>query len=244
MSKIKIFIGYDSRFPKVSCVLDQNLKAKCYTPECLHILYLEKLWLENKFNIKINQDPLASTEFTYTRFLVPALMNYEGIAVFMDNDMLAYADILDMGLSYDIYYDLRFLMAYGPLERIPALFVRKHDYIFSTTLEKMYGIQQTNYPRKNWSSLMVMNCAKLKCWTPEVVAEANGARLHRFLDIPDTEIGDIEEGWNDLTHKTIKTKLLHYTEGGPWYKNYFNCPHAEDWKAAYRELYGKEVTPI
>ena len=86
-----------------------------------------------------------------------------------------------------------------------------------------------------------MNCSKLLCWTKAVVEEANGARLHRFQDVPDNEIVDIEDiekGWNDLTHKRPETKLLRFTEGGPWFKDYVDCPHANEWFQAFYECFG------
>jgi lipopolysaccharide biosynthesis glycosyltransferase len=165
-------------------------------------------------------DPLASTPFTYTRFLVPWLCDYEGIALFMDGDMLALGDVSELfHLSMD---DL-------------ALRVRQHDYNPEATV-KMGGKVQTQYPRKNWSSLMLMNCAKLGAWTKEAVETQTGAWLHRFEAIPDEEIGDISEEWNVLDHMTGPTKLLHYTSGGPWLKGCEDADHADLWHE-YREEY-------
>ena len=40
--------------------------------------------------------PCQSTEFTYTRFLVPYLCGYQGKAIFIDCDMLCLGDIAEL----------------------------------------------------------------------------------------------------------------------------------------------------
>ena len=78
-----------------------------------------------------------------------------------------------------------------------ALRVVKHNHRPTEKL-KMDGKIQTVYPRKNWSSLMIINCQQLKLWTKEVVENMSGAYLHRFKDIPDEKISDIPRTWNTL----------------------------------------------
>ena len=78
-----------------------------------------------------------------------------------------------------------------------ALRVVQHDYR-PTAATKMDGAVQTVYPRKNWSSLMLMNCAELRLWSKEIVETQTGAYLHRFQDIPDEKIGEIPKTWNTL----------------------------------------------
>lgn len=231
MSYYDLFIGYDSRFPLVSSIAEYTWNKN----NCLHYkeaTLLDLAHLKQAHNFKPKVDTKATTEFTYSRFLVPFLQGYNDVAVFVDNDVLFYGD-LD-ALMLNLY------KKYKNTENFPAIICRKHDYAPATGT-KMYGVAQEAYPRKNWSSFMIMNCTKLLCWTKAVVEQADGARLHRFADIPDDEIVDIETiepGWNDLTHKRPETKLLHFTEGGPWFPNYFNCPHALDWYKAFEEYFG------
>ncbi len=208
---LRIFIGWDSRFPEPADVLRYSLKKHASIP--LDIQYLNLRELSEKHGFVREHDPLASTEFTYTRFLVPYLCNYRGKAIFMDNDMLCLGDIKELD-------DL-------DMEGL-ALRVVKHDYQ-PTNSVKMYGCPQTTYPRKNWSSLMIMNCDKLRLWTKEVVATASGAYLHRFQDIPDEQIGDIPPTWNTLDWMDESTRLIHYTNGGPWFEQYKDHPHADIW---------------
>jgi hypothetical protein len=149
---------------------------------------------------------------------VPWLVGYQGKAVFMDNDMLCVGDVRE-------------------LDELPVdslhLRCRKHDYR-PTSRRKMYGCPQTSYPRKNWSSLMILNCGNLRVWSKRFVESASGAQLHQFDLIPDSQIGDIPEGWNDLTDMRSGTRLLHMTEGGPWFPEYENCPGADLWRT-YRD---------
>lgn len=206
----RIFIGWDSRFPEPAEVLAWSLRKHSSIPLDIRYLKLDELGLNRA------HDPLASTEFTYTRFLPPHLCNFEGTALFLDNDMLCLGDVREIAELDMTNYALR---------------VVKHDYQPTNTV-KMYGAVQTTYPRKNWSSMMLMNCAKLRLWTKEVVETQTGAYLHRFQDIPDDQIGDLPKTWNTLDWMDENTKLIHWTSGGPWFEQYKDCPHCDVWYAA------------
>jgi hypothetical protein len=217
---MRIFIGWDSRFPQPGLVLAHSLRSRASGP--LDIRFLDYRHLHDCYGFDRTHDPLASTEFTYSRFLVPYLCGYEGHALFMDNDMLCLGDVLGL--------------VYGPLQTPAAsLWVVKHDHQPVDGSVKMYGATQTAYPRKNWSSLMLMDCSKLKCWTKTVVETASGARLHRFHDVPDDRIGALPPEWNSLDAMDDKTKLIHWTSGGPWFEQYRDCPHADVWYKARAE---------
>ena len=211
----RVFIGYDPSQDISFEVLRYSLQK--HTTQELDIRAIDAEKIPN-WGRPI--DPLASTPFTYTRFLVPWLCDYEGIALFMDGDMLALGDVSEL-----------FAL---PMDDL-ALRVRQHDYNPQATV-KMGGKVQTQYPRKNWSSLMLMNCSKLGAWTKEAVETQTGAWLHRFEAIGDEQIGDISEEWNVLDHMTGPTKLLHYTSGGPWLAGCEDADHADLWHE-YREEY-------
>ncbi|HEX4142702.1 MAG TPA: hypothetical protein VHY91_04055 [Pirellulales bacterium] len=212
---LRIFIGWDSRFPEPADVLRYSLIKYSSIPLEIRYLKLSELEIDRVY------DPLASTEFTYSRFLVPHLCGFRGKAIFMDNDMLALADVKELD-------DLSMESC--------ALRVVKHDYQPANSV-KMYGCPQTSYPRKNWSSLMIMNCARLRLWTKQVVETQSGAYLHRFQDIPDHEIDEIPPAWNMLDVMDKSTKLLHYTNGGPWFPQYADHPHAGIWRGMRDEMY-------
>jgi hypothetical protein len=211
---LRIFIGWDSRFPEPADVLKHSLQKHASIDLDIQFLQLSKL------NLDRTVDPLASTEFTYSRFLVPHLCDFQGTAMFMDNDMLCLGDIAELAaLSMDDH----------------ALRVVQHDYQ-PTNATKMYGCPQTVYPRKNWSSLMLMDCNKLRLWSKEVVETATGAYLHRFQDIPDAQIGELPKTWNTLDWMDETSKLIHYTNGGPWFDEYQDHEHADVWFAARDEM--------
>jgi len=204
---LRIFIGWDSRFPEPADVLSYSLIK--HSSIQLEIRYLKL----DDLGLKRQHDPLASTEFTYSRFLLPHLCNFHGKALFLDNDMLCLGDIREID-QLDM----------GPY----ALRVVQHDYQPANTV-KMYGCPQTSYPRKNWSSMMLMDCAKLKLWSKEVVESQTGAYLHRFQDIPDAQIGELPKTWNTLDTMDESTKLIHYTNGGPWFDEYRGHRFAGIW---------------
>ena len=204
---LRIFIGWDSRFPEPADVLRNSLLKYASIPLDIRYLKLTELDLHRA------HDPLASTEFTYSRFLVPHLRGFQGTALFLDNDMLCLGDIREIA-----ELDMRNL----------ALRVVQHEYQPVNSV-KMYGCPQTSYPRKNWSSMMLMNCERLRLWSKPVVETQTGAYLHRFQDIPDNEIGDLPKTWNTLDWMDETTRLIHYTNGGPWFEQYRDHPHAGVW---------------
>jgi lipopolysaccharide biosynthesis glycosyltransferase len=156
-----------------------------------------------------------STEFTYTRFLVPYLQDYEGWALFCDNDFLFLDDVKKIFDMRDDKY---------------ALMCCKHDY-YPETILKMVNKKQTMYKRKCWSSLMLINCGhkSVKKLDLSTVSEQSGRYLHQFKWLKDDEIGSIPRHWNWLVNwykesDEDKPSALHFTEGGPWiveseYKN-------------------------
>lgn len=218
---LRIFIGWDSRFPEPADVLRYSLLKHSSVP--LEIRYLKL----SELDFHRTHDPLASTEFTYTRFLLPHLCGFKGTALFLDNDMLCLGDIREI----------------AQLDMRPyALRVVQHEYQPANTT-KMYGCPQTSYPRKNWSSMMLMNCERLRLWSKAVVEQQTGAYLHRFQDIPDSQIGELPKTWNTLDWMDNSTRLIHYTNGGPWYEQYRDHPHAAIWFAYRDEMRRANTVP-
>jgi lipopolysaccharide biosynthesis glycosyltransferase len=104
---------------------------------------------------------------------------------------------------------------------------------------KMDGRVQSQYPRKNWSSVVLWNCGhpSNQKITVDLIndKETTGKYLHRFAWLKDEEIGSLPHGWNWLVGwyrepEDGKPKALHYTEGGPWFKNYRDCEYNQIWK--------------
>lgn len=214
MTPHRIFIGFDKRMPIASEVLEYSLRKHSSEPLDIRLLKLDEL------DLKRPHDPLQSTEFTYTRFLVPHLCGFEGIAMFMDNDMLAFGDVSKL-----FHLDMS------------SVWLRcvKHDQK-PTSTTKMDGRPQTSYPRKNWASLMLLDCAKMTAWTKENVETKPPSWLHRFEPIPDEKIGELPNTWNTLDWRDETTELIHYTEGGPWFELCKDHPHGGPW-FQYRDEY-------
>lgn len=170
-------------------------------------------------------DPLASTEFTYTRFLVPHLAGHEGLALFCDCDFLFLADVAEL-------FDL------AARDAPHALWCVHHDYRPAEKV-KMDNRVQTVYPRKNWSSLMLFDCAhpSHRALTLEAVSSRPGSFLHQMRWLEDEEIGAVPavwnwlEGWNSVQEPGVVPKVVHYTRGGPWFDNWRHVDFADLWLA-------------
>jgi len=94
---------------------------------------------------------------------------------------------------------------------------------------------QTKYQKKNWSSVMLMNCARCKALTPEFVSQASGLELHQFKWLGDDAlIGAIPSAWNHLVGYDAPRRdasLVHFTIGGPWFDEYRDSEYAAEWFA-------------
>ena len=211
MEKIVIYIGYEPRQHIAYEILKFSLQSNSSSPLDIHPLHLNRLRRETAFCRP--HDPLQSTEFTYTRFLVPHLCDYAGRALYMDCDMICFGDIAEV---YSLDLSNHWIRVVKQLQ------VVAHP-------TKMDGRIQTSYPRKNWSSLMLLNCERLTCWTKEAVEQRPGKWLHRFEPIPDERIGPIPPQWNVLDRYDNQTQMIHYTEGGPWLPGFEAHPFGDIW---------------
>jgi hypothetical protein len=118
--------------------------------------------------------------------------------------------------------------------------VKKHNHEPTEDI-KFLGQKQTKYNRKNWSSLVLFNCAKCVPLTKYVVNTSPGLWMHQFQWLPDEEIGAIEGDWNLLVgyDKPVpKPKLVHYTQMGPWHDLQGNTPidYRGEWESEFNDL--------
>lgn len=217
---LKIFIGWDSREDIAYQVAKHSIIKHASVPVEIYPLKLKTLRRNGLYYREV--DSLASTEFTYTRYLIPELCKFEGWALFIDCDFLFLDDIKKLFDQIDDQY---------------AIMCAQHEYKPQNSV-KMDGKIQTIYPRKNWSSMMLINCGHLanRILTKEFVnnPEHNGAYMHRFSWLNDNEIGKVSHEWNWLVGwykepEDGSPKALHYTEGGPWFKEYRNCEYNYLW---------------
>lgn len=228
MDSLRVFIGWDSREDIAYQVARQSLFRHASIPVEVTPIKLPELVDRGLYTREI--DPLASTEFTYSRFLTPYLAGYEGWAVFCDCDFLFFGDVAKL-LDYR--------------DDSKAVFCVQHDYT-PKDQTKMDGKQQTVYPRKNWSSMMFFNCAhpSTRQLTPELVNRESGAYLHRMQWAKDEEIGELPttwnwlEGWNEKPAQGTPD-VVHFTRGGPWFENWQDVDYAEEWKREAAEYEAK-----
>lgn len=186
---IRLFIGYDSREAIAWHVLAHSIMRRTKMPLAItpigNEILPKDIWWRPR-------GPHDSTEFSNARFLVPYLCNYEGVAIFMDCDMLCLTDISEL------------LNEMGDQS---AILVKKHQYI-PASATKFLGQEQARYSRKNWSSLMVFNCAHPDCinLSLDYVNNSPGFDLHQFSWT--SHIGTLSDGWNHLvTHRSIESAV-------------------------------------
>lgn len=209
---INIYIGYDLREAVAYHVCANSIIRHASVPVSLAPLALN--------NLKEYQETHTdgSNQFIYSRFMVPHLENYQGWAIFMDGDMLLRTDIAELWAMRD---------------ESKAVMCVHHDY--KTKAAKKYlGAENQDYPRKNWSSVVLWNCGHPanRVVTPQFVEGATGAQLHRFTWLSDELIGEIPKVWNWLPDEfgpNDEAKLLHWTLGTPCFHEYATAPMAEEW---------------
>ena len=212
---IRVFIGYDEREAAAFSVLSYSIHKRASEPVAVAPVKLEEL--RGVFHRERNA--LQSTDFSFSRFLTPWLCGYEGWAVFMDCDMLVLDDIANLWKLRDDRY---------------AVQVVKHQHVPKEEV-KFLGATQSKYDKKNWSSVMLMNCARCRALTPEYVNTASGLELHQFKWLEgDHLIGELPRQWNHLVGYDAPrpdASLVHYTIGGPYFTEYRDCEYAREWFA-------------
>ena len=218
----RIYIGYDPKEHEAFDVCRRSIVRHLKTDAVMIVPIVQSEMRACGWYSR-DADPLASTEFTYTRFLTPRLSGYRGWSLFMDCDMLVRADISEL-----------FALA----DNSKAVMVVKHDYQPTEDL-KMDGKRQTVYPRKNWSSLMLMNTHRCMALDLPTVNGKSGAYLHQFAWLKDEEIGELPVEWNWLeghSDPAIDPKIVHMTRGGPWFPQWQHVAFADEWRRMNGEV--------
>jgi len=212
---IRIFIGYDRKLPVLYNVLQHSIQTRASQPVSIVPLMVSQL----SACYHRERHPLASTEFSFSRFLVPYLSGYEGWSLFIDNDMLVLDDIAKLWALRDDRF---------------AVMCTQHDHRPREEV-KFLGTVQTKYEKKNWSSVMLFNNARCTALTPEFVNTATGLELHQFKWLEsDAQIGPIPLRWNHLVGYDAPNRdvsLAHYTLGGPYFEENRECEYAAEWFA-------------
>ena len=212
MTPVPIFIGYDPREAIAYHTCVNSIIRHASQPVAIVPIAL------NLFRDYKETHTDGSNHFIYTRFLVPHLMGFKGWAIFIDGDMILRDDIIKLWNLQEIDKDVM---------------VVKHNY--QTRMPVKYlGAKNENYPRKNWSSVILWNCNSFpnRQLTPEFVQKSSGSFLHRFSWLSDDRIGELPPEWNWLPDEygvNADAKLLHYTLGTPCFQEFANTPQGSEW---------------
>jgi hypothetical protein len=210
---IRLFCGFDQREAAGFHTFVQTVIDNTSVPVAITPLAYE------------GQQRDGTNAFTYSRFFIPELCNFAGFAIFADAaDMLALGDLAELWALRD---------------KAKAVQVVKHDY--ETKFPRKYlGTEMEcanqQYPRKNWSSLVLWNCGHIAHFDArEKLRSAPGSFLHRFSWLDDELIGELPAAWNWLADEygpNDQAKLLHFTAGIPAIRRHRDVAHAREWQMA------------
>lgn len=240
--KLDVYIGYDAReeiaFDVCKYSLERRTKSDVRVHKLDHRDCREQGLFWRPWHIHptegysfdgIDLKPF-STDFAFTRFLVPILNKREGWALFMDCDMIWLNDIGNL---------------MGQLDDKYAVMCVKHDHKPAHGV-KMDNQQQSRYHRKNWSSFVAFNCEHPANdrLTAEVVNSQTGSWLHGFSWLLDHQIGALPTSYNWIEGVSPaiggRPDVVHYTEGGPWFEGYEDVAYADEW-VHERNMFYKEI---
>lgn len=218
---LKIFVGFDGKVEPVAyhtfcqSVIEKASIPVSFTPLALNTLSDYK---------ETHTD--GSNAFIYSRFLVPYLCGFKGMALFVDGDMICRTDIAEILWEHD---------------QDEAVKVVKHYYQTKHPI-KYLGSKNEDYPKKNWSSVMLWNCSHHlnKQLTPKFVMEKQGKYLHRFEWLKhEDQVGKLDAAWNWLETEyeyNPDAKLIHHTLGTPCFKDYQSTDYAQEWWETYQRM--------
>jgi hypothetical protein len=207
---LKIFTGWDQREAAGWHAFAQSVIERTSIPVAITPLNI------------IGPQRDGSNAFTYTRFLIPELCNFAGFALYADGaDMIALGDLAEL-------WEMR--------SKDFAVQVVKHDYA-TKHARKYLGtemeVANADYPRKNWSSLVLWNCGHQAHFdNREKLRSAPGSYLHRFSWLKDEQIGELPAAWNWIPEEqgvNAGAKILHFSIGIPGIWAHRNAPHAQEW---------------
>lgn len=216
---IRVFIGYDHDEAVAYHVAAHSILRLSTRPVSIQPVALHHLTR----SFRRARDQKQSNDFSFSRWLVPWMCNYEGVAIWMDCDVLLRADISQLWALFDPRYTVQV--------------VQQVHYDSEDT--KFLGRAQHNYARKNWSSVMVFNNKLCTALTPAYISTAPGLDLHQFRWVDYTSIGKLPADWNHLVgvhDHNPNCKLAHFTLGGPWFPKYAKCPFSDEWRLMFADM--------
>lgn len=238
MLGFSVWLGWDPREAAAYAAARSSIRHHTNLPIPIYGLLLEDMIEKGLYTRPIEYRPSAadkpimwdvisdapmSTHHANARFLVPHLAK-NGWALFMDGDILVRSNL--------------FRILDG-VDATKAVYCVKHVHQPPPGV-KMDGQQQTQYARKNWTSVMLWNVDHIanKRLTLDMINNLPGRDLHRLCWLEDDEIGELGPEWNFLighSDPSIDPKVAHFTEGCPDMAGFENVAYADEWRAAVND---------
>lgn len=249
---IKVFIGADERMRTAAYVCEASILSNTrLVPEIMALyqsdmrkagLYRRPYTLSATGDYVDMLDGLTVTRADcLLRFFAPLLCGHDGWAVYLDSDTLVLNDLTHM---------------LDAARRKPgkALYCVKQTYPHVSGARSKYnGHAQTVYPRKLWTSVMLIDCSH-PYWRTLTPAEINTRPIVDLLslsDLPDAAIGSLDSAWHvisGVTGSVATPYIIHYTHGGAWVRGMLDAdiPYIDRWWTYYRRWQrdGLNVTDI
>lgn len=222
---MKVFIGFDERECAAYEVAEKSLLKHSPNSVAVPIILedCQKMGLYTRpFEYRDGKpfDPISdapmSTQFALSRFLIPWLhTGKDQWVLFIDVDMMFRTDVDELMQYADDKY---------------AVVCVQHCLDHGDGV-KMDGCKQSNYNRKNWSSVVLWNTKHEahKRLTLDMFNSLPGRDLHQFCWLNDDEIGAMPMEWNFLAGYYPEPKILHYTLGTPNMEGYEDSFLANEW---------------
>lgn len=199
MNILSVFIGMDSRQPLAYQVAAHSIARNSSRPVSITPLILEQLPLKRR----------GLTDFSFSRYTVPWLCNYEGHALFLDGDTLTMGDIAEL-----------------PWDSPHAVSVVQHDSVV-----KHGKAIDVRFERP---SVMLFNCAECRGLSLDLIETGTPQKLQTWSP----SIGDLPPEWNYLVEYNTGggAKLAHFTMGIPVFPETCKDEYASEYQAEIQRM--------
>jgi hypothetical protein len=186
----KVFVGYDNRQPVSFNVLQQSIINTAKKPVSITALVLPTLPLRRQ----------GLTPFTWSRFLVPYLCDYQGWALFLDIDMILRHDISELfNYANDKY----------------AVMVSKNEHKFEWASAILFNCAHASNKILTPDFIEHANALHQISWLKEDEVGAFPGEWNHLVGY-DKERPD--------------AKLVHYTQGVPAFEETSDSEYAKEWQ--------------
>ena len=200
---MEIFIGFDPRQPLAYTVCRSSIERHTRGRVKIEPLILERLPMKRR----------GLTEFTFTRYMVPCLCNYQGSALFLDADIILRDDVLKL---YDVVGSFAETFRRDDL---PSVSVVKNPKL-----------------RFEWPSVMYFNTWLCKSLTPEYIETGAPQSLEWA-----SKIGELPKEWNHCVgydEQNPSAKIVHFTQGIPCWPETKDCEFSKEWRDEFKYAVG------